>query len=179
MLLGSNVIVFLHDDTRNYYWRCCKLADGSLVLMDEAHVCYWKEEGVPKKRIGCVGSEDENCGTRMALAGIRAEVEARLSQMRLDKEAMADRMDCVRPCQIGSKWGLRGCDGRVVVPPIYRRIREENGFYAFEKLVNHWGVMNRHGKVLVLPVYDDVEITADGKAVVRTVTGLEKMVDLE
>lgn len=39
--------------------------------------------------------------------------------------------------------------------------------------------MNRHGKVLVLPVYDDVEITADGKAVVRTVTGLEKMVDLE
>ena len=58
-------------------------------------------------------------------------------------------------------------------------IREENGFYAFEKLVNHWGVMNRHGKVLVLPVYDDVEITADGKAVVRTVTGLEKMVDLE
>lgn len=179
MLLGSNVIVFLHDDTRNCYWRCCKLADGSLVLMDEAHVCYWKEDGVPKKRIGSVGSEDENCGTRMALAGIRAEVEARLSRRRLDKEAMVERMDCVRPCQIGSKWGLRSCDGRVVVPPIYRRIREENGFYAFEKLVNHWGVMNRHGKVLVLPVYDDVEITADGKAVVRTVTGSKKMVDLE
>lgn len=67
----------------------------------------------------------------------------------------------------------------VLLPPIYRRIREENGFYAFEKLVNHWGVMNRHGKVLVLPVYDDVEITADGKAVVRTVTGSKKMVDLE
>lgn len=45
--------------------------------------------------------------------------------------------------------------------------------------MNHWGVMNRHGKVLVLPVYDDVEITADGKAVVRTVTGSKKMVDLE
>ncbi|MFW5524886.1 MAG: WG repeat-containing protein, partial [Segatella copri] len=80
--------------------------------------------------------------------------------------------------QAGKKWGLK-MDGKVVVPPLYHSISQPVGAYcAFEQMPRHWGIMNLKGKVIVDAKYEKVEVLANGKAVVTTITGKTQTVNL-
>ena len=66
------------------------------------------------------------------------------------------------PFSIGNKWGLRN-KGRIVVPPIYRRVESPVGRYcAMESYPGIWGVMAIDGKVEIEPRYEEVMIHTDG-----------------
>lgn len=174
--LGGHCAIFLHNDPAEYYWLSGELHDGSLVVMSDSHRYYWAEKGKQKVYIGCAKSYEEERKMNEQLAEI-----VRITNLRVNekKQAIEDNMKTLEPCKIGNKWGLRGCDKRVVVPPIYRNIRKENGFFAFEQLVNHWGVMDCRGKVVIEPKYDKVKITADKMAILSHITGKTQTINLK
>ncbi|MBO5059205.1 MAG: ATP-dependent helicase, partial [Prevotella sp.] len=70
----------------------------------------------------------------------------------------------VEPFRSGEKWGLK-LDGRVIVPPIYRNIKNPVGNYcAVELYPQQWGVIQIDGKVIVDTCYHDVDIKKNGTA---------------
>lgn len=168
--LGGKAAVFLHDEPQNVYWLSGELADGGIVIMDGDGMYYLAEKGKAKEPVGRCRTDEERKTWSRAVLGIVARADARAEERRKERISSIDSDD-IRPYKVGLKWGMCGSGGRVVVPPIYRKVREENGFYPFEKLVDHWGVMDKYGKVLVKPEYGKVVITADGKALVSRVTG--------
>lgn len=174
--LGGHCAIFLHNDTAEYYWLCGELHDGSLVVMSDSHRYYWVEKGKLKEYIGCAKSYKEERKMNERLDEI-----VKITNLRVDekKQAIEERLKTLEPCKIGNKWGLRGCNQRIVVPPIYRNIRQENGFFVFEQLVNHWGVMDSRGKVVIEPKYDKVEITADNMAILSHITGKTLTINLK
>ena len=174
--LGGRCAIFLHNDPAEYYWLSGELHDGSLVVMSDSHRYYWVEKGKPKEYIGCAKSYEEERKMNERLEEIVKITNLRVNEKKLAKEENLRKLE---PCRIGSKWGLQGVDKRVVVPPIYRNIRKENGFFAFEQLFNHWGVMDSRGKVVIEPKYDKVEVTAEGMAILSDVTGKTQIVNLE
>lgn len=167
---GGLAVVFLHDEPMEYYWLSGEMMDGSIVVMGEDGMYYWIENG---KRKVCIGSGLSSEAERLLckrMSEIIAITQARAEEKHQERINRMDE-DSIAPYHVGTKWGLRGGDGHVIVPPIYRKVREENGFFPFEGLVNHWGVMDRYGKILVKPEYDKVVITEEGEAIVSSVTG--------
>ena len=173
---GGHCAVFLHNDPMAYYWLSGELHDGSLVVMSEDHRYYWVEEGKTKVYVGCPKSYEEERKMNERLAEIVKITNLRESKV--EQEMDDEKLKSLEPCQIGSKWGLRDRDKRVVVPPIYRTIRMENGYFAFEQLFNHWGVMDSQGKVVILPKYEKVKVTAEGMAILSDVTGNTQTINL-
>ena len=174
--LGGYCAIFLHNDPAEYYWLSGELHDGSLVVMSDSHRYYWVEKGKQKEYIGCAKSYEEERKMNERLAEIVELTNLRMSEK---KQAIEENLKTLEPCKIGSKWGLQGVDKRVVVPPIYRNIRQENDFFAFEQLVNHWGVMDNRGKVVIEPKYEKVEVTAEGIAILSDVTGKTQSINLK
>jgi len=174
--LGGHCAIFLHNDPAEYYWLSGELHDGSLVVMSDSHRYYWVEKEKQKKYIGCARSYEEERKMNERLEEIVKITNLRVNEK---KQAKEENMKKLEPCRIGSKWGLQGGDKRVVVPPIYRNIRKENGFFAFEQLFNHWGVMDSQGKVVKEPKYDKVEVTAEGMAILSDVTGKTQTINLK
>ena len=167
---GGLAVVFLHDEPMDFYWLSAEMMDGSIVVMGEDGAYYWVENG---KRKVCIGSGLSPEAERLLykrITEIITVTQARAEEKRQERINRIDE-DHIAPYQVGTKWGLRGSDGRVIVPPIYRKVREENGFFPFEQLVNHWGVMDRYGTILVKPEYDKVQITDVGEIIVHSVTG--------
>ena len=173
---GGHCAIFLHDDPMAYYWLSGELHDGSLVVMSEDHRYYWVEEGKAKVYIGCPKNYDEERKMNERLAEIVKLTNLRSGKV--NQEVDEEDLKSLKPCQIGNKWGLRDADKRVVVPPIYRTIRKENGYFAFEQLFNHWGVMDSQGKVVIQPKYDKVKVTAEGMAILSDVTGKTQTINL-
>ena len=174
--LGGRCAIFLHNDPTEYYWLSGELHDGSLVVMSDSHRYYWVEKGKPKEYIGCAKSYEEERKMSERLEEIVKITNLRVNEKKLAKEENLRKLE---PCRVGSKWGLQGADKRVVVPPIYRNIRKENGFFAFEQLFNHWGVMDNQGKVVIEPKYDKVKVTAEGMAILSDVTGKTQTINLK
>ena len=173
---GGHCAIFLHDDPMAYYWLSGELHDGSLVVMSEDHRYYWVEEGKAKVYIGCPKSYEEERKMNEQLAEIIKLTNLRSGKVK--QEVDEENLKSLKPCQIGSKWGLRDGDKRVVVPPIYRTIRKENGYFAFEQLFNHWGVMDSQGKVVIQPKYEKVKVSAEGMAILSDVTGKTQTINL-
>jgi len=173
---GGHCAIFLHDDPMAYYWLSGELHDGSLVVMSEEHRYYWAEEGKAKVYIGCPKSYEEERKMNERLAEIVKLTNLRAGKVK--QERNDEELKLLEPCQIGSKWGLRDRDKRVVVPPIYRTIRKENGYFIFEQLFNHWGVMDNQGKVVIQPKYDKVKVSAEGMAILSDVTGKTQTINL-
>ena len=167
---GGLAVVFLHDEPMDFYWLSGEMMDASIVVMGENGMYYWVENGKRKVCIGSGLSPEDECLLNRQVAEIIAVTQARAEEKHQERINRMDEVP-ISPYQAGTKWGLRGGDGRVIVPPIYRKVREENGFFPFEQLVNHWGVMDRYGKILVKPEYDKVVITEEGEAIVSSVTG--------
>ena len=173
---GGHCVIFLHNDPTEYYWLNGELHDGSLVVMGNDYRYYWVEKGMPKE---CIGSAtgfmegrkmEERLGEIVKLTNLRPAGR---------KNVTKEQVKSLEPCQIGKKWGLRDPDKRVVVPPIYRMIRKENGYFVFEQLFNHWGVMDCGGKVVIEPKYDKVKITADKMAILSLITGKTQTINLK
>lgn len=172
----------LEDDRDCYYWIFRRLADGSIIIMDNDEKYYHATEGKSKRYIGCCDSEGEceRCRTEIELLTRLTKErwnmlevkrkETRRLQLSLSEEVI--------PFKSGVKWGLR-VGNRITVPPIYRRIKSPVGKYcAVEKNYSQWGVVALDGTIMVEPKYSDIEISMQGMVTGVKVTGIKEQLRL-
>ena len=172
---GGHCAIFLHNDPLEYYWLSGELHDGSLIVMSGDNRYYWAEKGKPKEYIGCAKSYEEERKMKERLSEIIKITNLRIGEK---KNVTEENGKTLEPCQIGSKWGLRDGNKRIVIPPIYRTIRKEYGFFVFEQLVHHWGLMDSQGKVVIQPKYDKVKVTPESMVILSDVTGKTQTINL-
>ena len=182
---NSEKVCFLRGDHTHVYWLCADLYDSGIVVMDSHEDYYFVDSSLKKTYIGCnqPKTESENLTVAMPRLGklvYEREMKRRKKQeeqelLLLHKKSEAGSVELY---QAGKKWGLK-MDGKVVVPPLYHSISQPVGAYcAFEQMPRHWGIMNLKGKVIVDAKYEKVEVLANGKAVVTTITGKTQTVNL-
>ena len=182
---NSEKACFLRGDHTHVYWLCADLYDSGIVVMDSHEDYYFVDSNLRKTYIGCnqPKTESENLTVAMPRLGklvYEREMKRRKKQeeqelLLLHKKSEAGSVELY---QAGKKWGLK-MDGKVVVPPLYHSISQPVGAYcAFEQMPRHWGIMNLKGKVIVDAKYEKVEVLANGKAVVTTITGKTQTVNL-
>ena len=172
----------LDGDSDSYYWMYCRLADGSIVVTDNAGRYYYAAEGKPKEYIGCRDSAEEWDRCRTAIERMARHTEerwsARESERAEKRRQSLARADEAVPFRSGVRWGLR-VGSRVTVPPIYRSVRRPVGKYcAVEKNYSQWGVVALDGTVMVEPKYSDIEISTHGTVTGTKVTGSKESVKL-
>ena len=182
---NSEKVCFLRGDHTHVYWLCADLYDSGIVVMDSHEDYYFVDSSLKKTYIGCnqPKTESENLMVAMPRLGKHVydmEMQRRKKQEEQELLLMQEKSEAgsVELYQAGKKWGLK-MDGKVVVPPLYHSISQPVGAYcAFEQMPRHWGIMNLKGKVIVDAKYEKVEILANGKAVVTTITGKTQTVNL-
>ena len=182
---NSEKACFLRGDHTHVYWLCADLYDSGIVVMDSHEDYYYVDSNLKKTYIGCnqPKTESENLTVAMPRLGklvYEREMKRRKKQEEQELLLLHEKSEAgsVELYQAGKKWGLK-MDGKVVVPPLYHSISQPVGAYcAFEQMPRHWGIMNLKGKVIVDAKYEKVEILANGKAVVTTITGKTQTVNL-
>ena len=182
---NSEKVCFLRGDHTHVYWLCADLYDSGIVVMDSHEDYYFVDSSLKKTYIGCNQSktESENLTVAMPRLGklvYEREMKRRKKQEEQELLLLHEKSEAgsVELYQAGKKWGLK-MDGKVVVPPLYHSISQPVGAYcAFEQMPRHWGIMNLKGKVIVDAKYEKVEVLANGKAVVTTITGKTQTVNL-
>ena len=182
---NSEKACFLRGDHTHVYWLCADLYDSGIVVMDSHEDYYFVDSSLKKTYIGCnqPKTESENLTVAMPRLGklvYEREMKRRKKQEEQELLLLHEKSEAgsVELYQAGKKWGLK-MDGKVVVPPLYHSISQPVGAYcAFEQMPRHWGIMNLKGKVIVDAKYEKVEILANGKAVVTTITGKTQTVNL-
>ena len=140
---------------------------------------YHVEDGKEKRYIGNRHSKDEEREFYKIVE--RLERHAKTKGIRRLEEKKAEqlmRLQNIEPFSLNNKWGLR-LDGRVIVPPIYRSIKEPVGNYcAVEISPRQWGVILLNGQVVIEPKYEAVEINVNGSAELTIFKGKTKKVRL-
>ena len=182
---NSEKVCFLRGDHTYVYWLCADLYDSGIVVMDSHEDYYFVDSSLKKNYIGCnqPKTESENLTVAMPRLGklvYEREMKRRKKQEEQELLLLHEKSEAgsVELYQAGKKWGLK-MDGKVVVPPLYHSISQPVGAYcAFEQMPRHWGIMNLKGKVIVDAKYEKVEVLANGKAVVTTITGKTQTVNL-
>ena len=182
---NSEKACFLRGDHTHVYWLCADLYDSGIVVMDSHEDYYFVDSSLKKTYIGCnqPKTESENLTVAMPRLGklvYEREMKRRKEQEEKELLLLHEKSEAgsVELYQAGKKWGLK-MDGKVVVPPLYHSISQPVGAYcAFEQMPRHWGIMNLKGKVIVDAKYEKVEVLANGKAVVTTITGKTQTVNL-
>ena len=182
---NSEKVCFLRGDHTHVYWLCADLYDSGIVVMDSHEDYYFVDSSLKKTYIGCNQPKTENENLTVAMPRLgklvyEREMKRRKKQEEQELLLLHEKSEAgsVELYQAGKKWGLK-MDGKVVVPPLYHRISQPVGAYcAFEQMPRHWGIMNLKGKVIVDAKYEKVEILANGKAVVTTITGKPQTVNL-
>ena len=182
---NSEKVCFLRGDHTYVYWLCADLYDSGIVVMDSHEDYYFVDSSLKKTYIGCnqPKTESENLTVAMPRLGklvYEREMKRRKKQEEQELLLLHEKSEAgsVELYQAGKKWGLK-MDGKVVVPPLYHSISQPVGAYcAFEQMPRHWGIMNLKGKVIVDAKYEKVEVLANGKAVVTTITGKTQTVNL-
>ena len=182
---NSEKVCFLRGDHTHVYWLCADLYDSGIVVMDSHEDYYFVDSSLKKTYIGCnqPKTESENLTVAMPRLGklvYEREMKRRNKQEEQELLLLHEKSEAgsVELYQAGKKWGLK-MDGKVVVPPLYHSISQPVGAYcAFEQMPRHWGIMNLKGKVIVDAKYEKVEVLANGKAVVTTITGKTQTVNL-
>ena len=182
---NSEKVCFLRGDHTHVYWMCADLYDSGIVVMDSHEDYYFVDSSLKKTYIGCnqPKTESENLMVAMPRLGklvYEREMKRRKKQEEQELLLLHEKSEAgsVELYQAGKKWGLK-MDGKVVVPPLYHSISQPVGAYcAFEQMPRHWGIMNLKGKVIVDAKYEKVEVLANGKAVVTTITGKTQTVNL-
>ena len=182
---NSEKVCFLRGDHTHVYWLCADLYDSGIVVMDSHEDYYFVDSSLKKTYIGCnqPKTESENLTFAMPRLGklvYEREMKRRKKQEEQELLLLHEKSEAgsVELYQAGKKWGLK-MDGKVVVPPLYHSISQPVGAYcAFEQMPRHWGIMNLKGKVIVDAKYEKVEVLANGKAVVTTITGKTQTVNL-
>ena len=182
---NSEKVCFLRGDHTHVYWLCADLYDSGIVVMDSHEDYYFVDSSLKKTYIGCnqPKTESENLMVAMPRLGKQVydmEMQRRKKQEEQELLLMQEKSEAghVELYQAGKKWGVK-VDGKVIVPPLYHSIAQPVGAYcAFEQMPRHWGIMNLKGKVIVDAKYEKVEVLANGKAVVTTITGKTQTVNL-
>ena len=182
---NSEKVCFLRGDHTHVYWLCADLYDSGIVVMDSHEDYYLVDSSLKKTYIGCNQSKTESENLTVAMPRLGKLVYEREMKRRKEQEEKEllllhekSEAGSVELYQAGKKWGLK-MDGKVVVPPLYHSISQPVGAYcAFEQMPRHWGIMNLKGKVIVDAKYEKVEVLANGKAVVTTITGKTQTVNL-
>ena len=165
----------LEGDNERFYWIDRWLDNGSIVVKDNEGQYYLAEEGKGKVWIGCDRTEAdrERCWRKMERIARGAEWMKRKEEREKAEERLVrlEEMGTVTPFKAGMKWGLKAGE-RVLVPPIYRRVRQPVGrFCAVEKEYCRWGIIAVDGTVVVEPVYAEIAIGNNGTAVLTSRTG--------
>ena len=171
------LVCLLNGDESGVYWKMQVFEDYSLLVMDDMGNYFHARNSARsrmavKEHLGRVVNEADKAMIIHAVRAIEEQVadQLRKEAMKVRREAEQERekqiamLVSAEPFQIGNKWGLRN-KGRIVVPPIYRAIKQPVGRYcAFELHPKQWGVMAVDGKIEVEPRYEEVELHADGTA---------------
>ena len=176
---GTKRIIFLHDDSNEYYWSSSRLSDNSIVIMDADGNYYLKAEGQPRMFLGRTDTNEEREAMKAKITEVETAAKKKKESEKNKPHREFEIIGTVSPYCLGQKWGIRDSKGHIIVPPIYRKIKNEHNFFSFEDLPLHWGVMDKFGKVLVEPKHDKVEITPDGKAILTSITGKQTVINLK
>ena len=176
---GTKRIIFLHDDSNEYYWSSSRLSDNSIVIMDADGNYYLKAEGQPRMFLGRTDTNEEREAMKAKITEVETAAKKKKESEKNKPRREFEIIGNVSPYRLGQKWGIRDSKGHIIVPPIYRKIKNEHNFFSFEDLPLHWGVMDKFGKVLVEPKHDKVEITPDGKAILTSITGKQTVINLK
>lgn len=176
---NNPVVCLLADDASDWYGLVAQLDDGSIVVADRKGNSYHVEEGREKRYIGNERTEEETMRLVSVIEQLRetARIRCQRRQVKTKTITMA-QLQNAEPFLAGNKWGLQ-LDGKVIVPPIYRCIKEPVGNYrAVEKSPQQWGVIMLDGKVIVEMRYMDVDIRTNGTACLTIFPGKTKTVRL-
>ena len=176
---GTQRIIFLHDDSNEYYWSSCRFSDNSIVIMGADGNYYLKAEGQPRMFLGRTDTNEEREAMKAKITEVETAAKKKKESEKNKPRREFEIIGTVSPYRLGQKWGIRDSKGHIIVPPIYRKIKNEHNFFSFEDLPLHWGVMDKFGKVLVEPKHDKVEITPDGKAILTSITGKQTVINLK
>ena len=176
---GTKRIIFLHDDSNEYYWSSSRLSDNSIVIMDADGNYYLKAEGQPRMFLGRTDTNEEREAMKAKITEVETAAKKKKESEKNKPRREFEIIGTVSPYRLGQKWGIRDSKGHIIVPPIYRKIKNEHNFFSFEDLPLHWGVMDKFGNVLVEPKHDKVEITPDGKAILTSITGKQTVINLK
>ena len=176
---GTKRIIFLHDDSNEYYWSSSRLSDNSIVIMDADGNYYLKAEGQPRMFLGRTDTNEERETMKAKITEVETAAKKKKESEKNKPRREFEIIGTVSPYRLGQKWGIRDSKGHIIVPPIYRKIKNEHNFFSFEDLPLHWGVMDKFGNVLVEPKHDKVEITPDGKAILTSITGKQTVINLK
>ncbi len=176
---GTKRIIFLHDDSNEYYWSSCRFSDNSIVIMDADGNYYLKAEGQPRMFLGRTDTNEEREAMKAKITEVETAAKKKKESEKNKPRREFEIIGTVSPYRLGQKWGIRDSKGHIIVPPIYRKIKNEHNFFSFEDLPLHWGVMDKFGNVLVEPKHDKVEITPDGKAILTSITGKQTVINLK
>ena len=169
----------LANDDADWYIVNSTLEDGSIIILDRKKNYYHVEDGRKKRYIG----NEQNDGEMQKLISVIRQLRDRAAKKveRRKAEKQKERLTQLQnaePFSSNNKWGLR-LDGRVIVPPIYRSIKEPVGYYcAIEKNYGQWGVVALDGTMMVEPKYSDIEISTQGIVTGTKVTGTKEHVRL-
>lgn len=172
---GRYQVCLLCGDESGVYWKMQVFEDHSLLVMDDAGNYFHVKKNTRARRVvkAHLGQVNNDADRAMMAHAVR-EIEERVADRqrreatKAQREATKERerqmamLVTAEPFSIGNKWGLRS-KGRIVVPPIYRRVRRPVGRYcAIETCPGIWGVMAVDGRVEVEARYEDVVVHTDG-----------------
>ena len=170
--------ILANDDT-DCYIVSSTLEDGSIIILDRKKNYYHVKDGRKKRYIG----NEQNDGEMQKLISVIRQLRDRAAKKveRRKAEKQKERLTQLQnaePFSSNNKWGLR-LGGRVIVPPIYRSIKEPVGYYcAIEKNYGQWGVVALDGTMMVEPKYSDIEISTQGIVTGTKVTGTKEQMRL-
>lgn len=156
--------ILVNDDT-DWYIVYTRHDDGSIIIMDCNKNYYYVEQGKKKRYIGNEQNDDEIRNLKYAIKQLGEKARRKTEHTQAEKQRKRlMQLQNAEPFQMNNKWGLR-LDGRVIVPPIYRSIKEPVGNYcAVEQSPQRWGVILLDGKVIVDTCYYEVDIKKNGTA---------------
>ena len=184
--ISGRACLIAGDDTQAY-WLYRRLADGTIVIIDNAlrfyHVTGMRDEDgkqkAVKRLVAQANEQTEEEEIERQLQPITRAAEERYAElkrkrMEAEEEKRRERLKQMigaTPYKMGNKWGLKVAE-RIVVPPLYRAVKVPVGKYcAVEKNYQQWGVIALDGRMVVEPKYEDVEIFEDGTAELTGVNG--------
>lgn len=156
--------ILANDDT-DWYIIYTWFRDGSIVVFDRSKNYYYVEDGKEKRYIGSEQNDGEIIKLISTVSQLREKVDKKVDRIQAEKQKeRLMRLQNAEPFCKNNKWGLR-LDGRVIVPPIYRNIKEPVGYYcAVELNPQQWGVIQLDGKIIVNTCYHDIDIGKNGTA---------------
>lgn len=156
--------ILANDDT-DWYIIYTWFKDGSIIVFDRNNNYYYVEDGKEKRYIGSEQNNEEIKELMSVIKQLGEKTKKKAERIEAEKQRIRlTQLRDAEPFCSSNRWGLI-LDGRVIVPPIYRSIKNPVGDYcAVEQSPQRWGVIQLDGKVVVDTCYQNVDIKKNGTA---------------